>query len=364
MAQSWYEGLEVNGNTTLNPYFYGTYLGETKPEEPVHRNKNQVFQADAVGAMHQMTPSHFQTLHTFRLEWQPGPGGRLDWFAKDYRVNSTFSMSGDGNGQDWVHAFSIKDESLNLTGAQIPVEPSHLIMNTAISSTWGFPFDVPPGCSKCYDCTNATCACSFNPGFCNMMKESNVAMYIDHVRVYQSKNDTAHVGLPHTVGCDPVEYPTKEYIKGNAYRYMRAAPFGYDDTAPLKKTIKKGGGNCTSSSDCGALLSEGGKDNADQKGGVCLKSTYQDGIFSVPVEEGRCKCFDGYTGPYCLAVDKFDDEPGAWEIRKNSHLFKNLPVPTLPPCLVITIAAMLLTTIIFGITNKKRKEQRDGYMKL
>jgi hypothetical protein len=111
-------------------------------------------------------------------------------------------------------------------------------------------------------------------------------------------------------------------------------------------------------------LSEGGKDNADQKGGVCLKSTYQDGIFSVPVEEGRCKCFDGYTGPYCLAVDKFDDEPGAWELRKNSHLFKNLPVPTLPPCLVITIAAMLLTTIIFGITNKKRKEQRDGYMKI
>ena len=197
-----------------------------------------------------------------------------------------------------------------------------------------------------------------------MMKESNVAMYIDHVRVYQSKNDTAHVGLPHTVGCDPVEYPTKEYIKANEYRYMRAAPFVYDDTAPLKKTIKKGGGNCTSSSDCGALLSEGGKDNADQKGGVCLKSPYQDGIFSVPVEEGRCKCFDGYTGPYCLAVDKFDDEPGAWELRKNSHLFKNLPVPTLPPCLVITIAAMLLTTIIFGITNKKQKEQRDGYMKL
>lgn len=214
LGQSWYEGLETNGNTTLNPYFYGTYLGLTHPGEPVQRNKNQVFQADAVGAMHQLTSSHFKRMHTFRLEWQPGPGGRLDWFTKDYKVNSTFSKTGDGRGQDWVRAFTIKDDSLNLTGAHIPIEPSYLIMNTGISSTWGFPYNIPDSCPLCHDCNNATCACSFQPGFCNMMKESRVAMYIDHVRVYQTTNHSAHVGHPHSLGCDPVQYPSKEWIKG------------------------------------------------------------------------------------------------------------------------------------------------------
>ena len=68
LAQSWYEGLEYHGNTSINPFFYGTYLGETKPEEPVSRGKHQVFQADAIGAMHQLTESHFKKRHTFRLE--------------------------------------------------------------------------------------------------------------------------------------------------------------------------------------------------------------------------------------------------------------------------------------------------------
>eukprot|EP00970_Alexandrium_tamarense_P004858 scaffold804_cov211-Alexandrium_tamarense.AAC.1 len=54
MAETWYDNLTVAGNTSLNPFFYGTYLGETKPNEPVTRNKRQAFQADAVGAMKQL----------------------------------------------------------------------------------------------------------------------------------------------------------------------------------------------------------------------------------------------------------------------------------------------------------------------
>eukprot|EP00957_Ditylum_brightwellii_P146894 11183054-Ditylum_brightwellii.AAC.1 len=100
-------------------------------------------------------------------------------------------------------------------GSQIPNEPSYLILNTGISSTWAFPYDVPEWCSKCYDCDDPNCACSFNPGFCKMMKSGNVAMKIDSIRVYQSKNDTAHPGNKHTVGCDLPEYPTREYIKGH-----------------------------------------------------------------------------------------------------------------------------------------------------
>jgi hypothetical protein len=49
VKDTWYEGLEMNGNTSINPFFYGTYLAETKPNEPVSRSKEEAFQADAVG---------------------------------------------------------------------------------------------------------------------------------------------------------------------------------------------------------------------------------------------------------------------------------------------------------------------------
>lgn len=371
LAQSWYEGLEINGNTTLNPYFYGTYLGETKPQEPVHRNKKQVFQADAVGAMHQLTPPNFKTMHTFRIEWQPGPGGRLDWYAKDHRVNSTHSTSGDGHGQDWVHAFSIKGESLNITGAQIPVEPSAVILNTGISSTWGFPFTTAPGCVKCFDCMNTTCACNFHAGFCNMMKSSTVAMYIDHVRVYQSKNHSAHVGIPHTVGCDPVEYPTKAYIKGNEYRYMRAAPFVYDDKGPLEKKIRNGGGKCKLNTDCGGVNTDKntGKGGGNIRG-ECTQGEFSQGLFNPAIQEGRCKCFDGFTGPKCLADDKHDDEMGAWELGKNSALFEYLPKPALPLVLVASVSFSIVCTVLFALGHVVRNQkelkslQRGQYQKI
>jgi len=255
VAQNWYDNLTVAGNTSLNPFFYGTYLGETKKGEPVTRSKKQAFQADAVGAMKQLGPEHFKTPHTFRLEWQPGRGGRLDWFTKSYKKvdenGTVFHMEGDGKGQDWEHSLHIPDFALDeAMGSKIPEEPSYVIFNTAISSTWAFPYNVPDWCPKCYDCYDPKCQCSFNPGFCNMMKTGKVALKIDSVRVYQSRDDSAHSGSPHTVGCDPVEFPTREYIKGFEYRYMRNPPFVYEDKHPLRD-IKTGGGSCKVDADCG-----------------------------------------------------------------------------------------------------------------
>lgn len=261
--QMWYDNLTVAGNTSLNPFFYGTYLGPTKKNEPVTRSKKQAFQADAVGAMKQLVPAHFQSPHTFRLEWQPGRGGRLDWFTKSYKKvdenGTVYHTEGEGKGQDWEHSLSIPDFALDAAmGSKIPEEPSYLIFNTAISSTWAFPYDVPDWCPKCYDCNDPKCTCSFNPGFCNMMKTGKVALKIDSVRVYQSKDDDAHGGGPHTVGCDPPDFPTREYIKGYEYRYMRNPPFVYDDKHPLR-SVKNGGGACEVDEDCGG----GGAEAAD-----------------------------------------------------------------------------------------------------
>ena len=260
--QTWYPDLAYRGNTTLNPFFYGTYLGKTKPEEPVTRTEDEAYQADAVGAMHQMKEAHFAKVHTYRVEWRPGrPGGegeeedkgRIDWYVKDteegargrpggypYKKkekkdvkNSDYNSPQTPSPTGWTHAFTILGSSLSITGADIPREPSYLIFNTAVSSTWGFPFDVPPTCKKCYDCSDPSCACALPPGFCASLLGGAASLLIDSVRVYQEP------GMEN-VGCDPVGMPTREFIKGHEYRYMRPTPFV--DKGPLKD-VTGGGGN-------------------------------------------------------------------------------------------------------------------------
>jgi hypothetical protein len=353
----------TQGNTSVNPFFYGTYLAETKPNEPVLRSKKQAFQADAVGTIHQLTPSHFNTSHKFRIEWQPGPGGRLDWFTQSHKVdgpNGTFYMEGDGIGKEWVHAFSLHDESLsNLMGSQIPNEPTYLIMNLAISSTWGFPYDTPDWCTKCFDCDDPKCECAFHAGFCKQLKSGDVAMYIDSIRVYQSNDPSAHVGNNHTLGCDPPEYPTKEWIQGHTYRYMRNPPFSYLDVSPLKR-VQRGGGKCTVDSDCGSeimkknlteefarakSLERGLKvESAEQKHsgrGVCVNRQDFGGMFSSKGESMVCKCNEGYTGPYCLGQAFFDISPSASEIRKGTSPFATISRLFLTPFMLIVVLFML-----------------------
>ena len=362
----------MHGNTSINPFFYGTYLGETKPNEPVTRTKQQAFQADAVGAAHQLTADHFKNPHTFRMEWQPGPEGRIDWFVKGYRVNSTMMMVGDGKGTEWIHAFSLKDKSLkDLMGSQIPNEPSYLIMNTAVSSTWGFPYDTPDWCTKCYDCNDPKCACSFYPGFCAML-ENTVSMYIDSIRVYQTTDHSVHVGSPHTLGCDPPDYPTKEWIDGHEYRYMRNPPFSYKDKKPLRP-VQRGGGACESDSDCGAhihnpnltavyeqAVAKGRRvessGNSSQGRGKCTLGLKK-AMFSTLVPGHVCSCHEGFTGPHCLALDHFDHYPSAKELRSREspfHRIERFEVPVFFLAVVVLMIAIFFSFMVARVLEEKR----------
>lgn len=386
VKDTWYEGLEMNGNTSVNPFFYGTYLAETKPNEPVSRSKEQAFQADAVGAAHQLTPSHFQRPHRFRLEWQPGPGGRLDWYVKNYKTdidgNITYT-EGDGRGEEWLHAYSMKDESLQeLLGSQIPIEPTCLIMNVAVSSTWGFPYDVPEYCAKCYDCDDPKCQCSFYPGFCQMVRSGRTAMYIDFLRVYQSSDHNAHVGEPHTMGCDPPEYPTKEWINGHEYRYMRNPPFSFLDKHPLRKTVN-GGGQCRVNNDCGANVTtinytaiyereqeqqepvnnDMTKEFEVHGRGTCQVQT-KHGIFSFVGNNGPiqkvCVCKDGFTGPNCLS-QAYNDEAttilSAAALSKTKSPFSRISHFKVPHFMLATLfsAAIILLYILFSTVQENKQ---------
>mmetsp|Transcript_6792 Transcript_6792/g.15392 ORF Transcript_6792/g.15392 Transcript_6792/m.15392 type:complete len:687 (+) Transcript_6792:232-2292(+) len=378
-ANTWYEHLEMHGNTSINPFFYGTYMGKTKPGEPVTRTEAQAFQADAVGVAHQLTAAHFNKVHTFRVEWQPGAGGRIDWYGKAHKIDSETTIEGDGNRDDWLHIYGIKDKSLkDLTGAQIPIEPSSLVLNIAVSSTWGFPTDVKDSCEKCYDCDDPKCSCAFAPGFCKMLRETDVAMYVDSIRVYQSRDPSAHVGANHTLGCDPLEYPTKEWIKGHSYQYMRNSPFSYEDKGiPLKK-VQKGGGKCHDDSHCGAHITNVNLTEVEERSRRHLESEdtsiadlkgrgkcVPESDFSSPLFKASsgaktvCNCNPGYTGPHCLAQEHIDHTVSAHKEKMKNSVFNSIPSLYVSPVLLVGLAFILAIAIVFAcrVAGKKRREK-------
>lgn len=249
----WYDdqAFAYGRNTSINAFFYGTELK--------HIKKRETYVADALSANTPIGATHFADFHTYRLEWEIEPGHEgLRWYL------------------DGEFIYEIRPEALGLTGSKMPDEPMHILLNTAVSSTWGFPlpWDLPPGCDqgqsedeKCYDCGDPKCMCRLPPGMCDMLP----AHYeIDSVRVYQR---TDYPG--HKIGCSTDTHPTKRFIEGHLDRYYDA----YNDEKRPLEPVPTGGARCRASTDCGD--------------GVC--------------ENNKCSCTPLATGPTCMAFAAFDD---------------------------------------------------------
>ena len=237
-----------NNNSDLNPFFYGTAL--------LHKPKKYSYQADALSSNTQLNSSHYEKQHIYRMEWEPpavnGSGGYLKWFTDD------------------EYMYGIYGHSLEFMKTEIPSEPMYVLMNTAVSSHWGFPQPCPEGCEcSCYECGNPDCACGMPSGYCNNFPAS---FEIDYVRVYQSKDEPRHY-----LGCDPDHRPTDLWIKGHQERYMSEG-----QRRPIED-VRRGGAPCRSHDDCGG-----------SKRGICTSKQI-------------CKCKEGSTGPECLAHDAFYD---------------------------------------------------------
>jgi hypothetical protein len=153
---------------------------------------------------------------------------------------------------------------------EIPSEPMYLLMNTAVSSNWGFPAPCPENCGcKCFECGNPECACALPTGYCDNYP---AAFEIDYVRVYQAVNESKHI-----LGCSPESRPTATYIEGHAENFMTEG-----QKRPLQP-VQTGGAACDSSKGCGGI-----------KRGKCSSS-------------GSCSCNEGWSGPRCLAHAAYYD---------------------------------------------------------
>ncbi len=182
----------------------------------------------------------------------------------------------------------------------------YILLNTAISKTWGFPTPCPLGCScSCFDCRKQECACGLPPAMCQNFPAS---FLIDHVRVFQKPDDRRH-----TLSCSPEAHPTKTYIEvlrcllysgnnivvrviSNATWSMEilcpsnqsGVVFVYSLTWSITYLCSHGGGHCEVDADCGF--------------GKCktVRSLYSF-IFHGKLRVGECACESAkYTGPTCL----------------------------------------------------------------
>jgi hypothetical protein len=299
----WYSDLEYGNETgsELNPFFYGVTL--------VHDLKSHTYQADALSANMPLNNTHYEKQHIYRVEWEPpaedGTGGYIKWFT------------------DGKMVYGVSGISLDIMQTEIPSEPMYLLMNTGVSSSWGFPAPCPENCDcKCYECGNPSCACALPTGYCDNYP---AAFEIDYVRVYQAVNESKHI-----LGCSPENRPTDLYIKGHAKKYMEEG-----QKQPLEP-VQTGGGACVKNKDCGG-----------SKRGTCSSS-------------GFCSCSEGWNGPTCLAHAAYYDVDSSAPIP--IFYFQWIVIPKSLSTVIALLIAGFIVSLTISMIRVKGKE--SNYQKV
>jgi callose synthase len=149
----WYQGLKFGNYTNINKAYYGE-LG-----------------LDSLSALTQLESNSFMSFHLYQLDWSPGPHGYIRWWM-------------DGNFLFEIPGEALSSWSDGIPPRQVPVEPSYLILSTAVSEKFSPPCEGQ---------------------ICDSIWPSNFT--IDYVRVYQG-NPNRYT----SVGCNPPGFPTTEWI--------------------------------------------------------------------------------------------------------------------------------------------------------
>ncbi|KAL7540766.1 hypothetical protein ACHAXR_010368 [Thalassiosira sp. AJA248-18] len=329
----WYSNLTGGMNTSLNIAFYGTYNHFRDDTDPA----SQDYWSDAISYNRQLNSSHFGKFHKYRVEWDlPDKNG-----TKENNYTETFGYIRWFVDDEFV--LEIKGEGLNAsgTGAEISSEPMYMLLNTAISSQWGFPSKCPAMCPcKTYNCNGGFQeTCGFSGGFCEML--SRPAEYkVNYVRVYQDKNDPKQ-----KVGCSTKERPTRKFIEAHEKKYMKEG-----DDHPLKP-IQNGGGTCS-------LTAPQKKVIPQSCGGV------SHGTCQSKTKPPSCQCNGNWTGPHCMNPAGSDDI--IWDPLET---FADLgfwgPNFTKGGMGVLTVVGLLAGILIAApVVLKMGRRRREGYMRV
>lgn len=172
----WYQGLLFGNYTRINSDYYG--------ESGL----------DSLSALTQLDTNAFDNYHLYQLDWSPGPEGHIRWWLDN---NFLFEIPGS----------ALNVWSDGIPPRQIPVEPSYLILSTAVSEKFSPPCEGQ---------------------ICDSIWPSNFT--IDYVRVYQG-NPNRYT----SIGCNPPGFPTSDWI------YTHPVDYGlpWYVSLPLGKTLVK-----------------------------------------------------------------------------------------------------------------------------
>jgi len=254
-GKEWYSELrqdnpQVYGpDTTINYYNYGKYVANVNPWTDVE------LQVDSMGAMTHLTKSAFEKHHVYRFEWSTqGDGELIFWMDGKllFRLDAALL----------ARQFEVTrgDKPLGtMLARQLLLEPVSMILNIDVSRQWGwdiFEKKCPKGsCGCCLDCKNPKCiACMLQMGqeeeymFLSQMCRTLPATFeVDYIRVFQTQEQQAK---DHE-GCSPKAAPTQGWVDTRPEKYV--VP-NFD--APLAP-IYAGGARCQTDANCGSISGSG-----------------------------------------------------------------------------------------------------------
>ncbi|RLN37979.1 hypothetical protein BBO99_00004239 [Phytophthora kernoviae] len=181
------------------------------------------YQMDAISSNWPVHLGAYTDYVEYQLEWVTGKNGYVQWLLQG---SPLFEVTTD--------AFSNVPQDKGKTNPQKVMleEPMSLILNVALSSSWGA---TPPNAGK--ECRGDGADEETNK-ICDAFP---MYLKMDYMRLYQDLGDDLDADNYMQVGCDPASHPTKEWIEGHIDEYE-------DDDNQYKEVSGKA--FCTSDDDC------------------------------------------------------------------------------------------------------------------
>lgn len=221
------------------------------------------YQMDAISANSEIPLKAYTDYINYQVEWVIGHRGYIRWIVDKVAIYEIPAESIEAPPQDATES--------NYKKLMIE-EPMYLIVNVALSTSWGSrpPNPGSPCTGNGLDqTTNKVCQ-----GF-------PMHLHIDHIRLYQ---DTS-AGSKMAIGCNPATHPTKEWIDGHLSEYQDS----------INKVIEvSGGAACMTDDDCS----------------VSPISTMK--IKTGKCSNQMCKCLfpSSWGGPRCTLAINTSKRPG------------------------------------------------------